>query len=132
MAIICDDIPSLPPGWLHVADHKERWERLRVEAQQEAARLAGILVDQYGAKRVWLFGSAVGEWIFHDYSDVDLIVDGLDFMTFLRVWHKIDDLTKFQIDMRPRDDFTDERWTHLIPQPVLLAERGHEPDQGTG
>ncbi|MBI2901887.1 MAG: hypothetical protein HYY17_17015, partial [Planctomycetes bacterium] len=86
MAIIRDEIPPLPPGWLRVSDHRERWEKLRLEAQAEARRLAGILIEEYGAMRVWLFGSAAGEWIFHDYSDVDMIVDGLDGRTFTRAW----------------------------------------------
>lgn len=123
MAIVFDEIPPLPPGWMRVAEHRERWEVRRREAQEAARRLARILVDEWGASRVWLFGSAAGEWVFHDGSDVDVAVDGLDDRTFTRAWSRFEDWEGFQFDIRPRDMFTDERWRTLIPEPVLLAER---------
>lgn len=113
----------MPPGWLRVEDHRERWEKLRLEAQAEARRLARILVDEFGSARVWLFGSAAGVWIFHDYSDVDMIVDGLDDGTFTRAWSWSEGASKFRIDLHERDEFTDERWARLEPHPVLLMER---------
>ncbi|MBI2901893.1 MAG: hypothetical protein HYY17_17045 [Planctomycetes bacterium] len=130
MAIIRDEIPPLPPGWLRVSDHRERWEKLRLEAQAEARRLAGILIEEYGATRVWLFGSAAGEWIFHDYSDVDMIVDGLDGRTFTRAWSGLPKRSKFEIDLHERDEFKEADWKRLIPEPVLLAERKDEADRG--
>lgn len=127
--IILDEIPPLPPGWLRVEDHRERWEKLRLEAQAEARRLARILVDEFGAARVWLFGSAVGEWIFHDYSDVDMIVDGLDDRTFTRAWSWSEGASKFRIDLHERNEFTEERWARLGPQPILLAERKDDAEK---
>jgi len=85
--------------------------------------LARILVDEYGALRVWLIGSTAGVWIFHEYSDVDIVVEGLDDRTFTRAWTRVPDLSRFRIDLRPRDELSDERWARLIPRPVLLAER---------
>ncbi len=123
MPIVLDEIPPLPPGWLRVSEHRERWERLRLEAQEEARRCARILIEEYGASRVWLMGSALGVWIFHDYSDVDIVVEGLDDRTFTRAWTRIPDLFSFRIDLRPRDEFPDEQWARLIPQPLLLLER---------
>jgi len=123
MPVIAKEIPPLPPGWLRVEEHRERWERLRHEAQEEARRCARSLVEEYGAVRVWLIGSAAGEWIFHDYSDVDIVVEGLSDRAFTRAWTHVPDLSRFKIDLRPREEFTDERWARLIPQPVLLAER---------
>ena len=123
MPLVLNDIPPLPPGWLRVSEHRERWEHLRREAQEEARRCARILIDEYGASRVWLIGSAVGEWIFHDYSDVDIVVEGVDEHGFTRAWTRVPDLFRFRIDLRPRDEFTDKRWARLVPQPVLLAER---------
>lgn len=122
MPIVLDDIPPLPPGWLRVSDHKERWERLRNEAREEARRCARVLVEEYGASKVWLIGSAVGEWIFHDYSDVDIVVEGLEDRTFTRAWNRLPDLSRFRIDLRPRDEFSDEHWARLIPGPLLLLE----------
>lgn len=123
MSIVFSEIPPLPPGWLKVSEHRERWERLRQEAMEEARLCARILVDEYGASRVWLIGSAAGVWIFHEYSDVDIVVEGLDDRAFTRAWTRVPDLSRFRIDLRPRDEFSDEHWSRLIPRPVLLAER---------
>jgi predicted nucleotidyltransferase len=122
MALVLDDIPPLPAGWLRVSEHRERWERLREQAREEARRCAWTLIEEYGASRVWLIGSAVGEWIFHDYSDVDIVVEGLDERTFTRAWTRIPEFSRFKIDLRPRDEFTDEQWAGLIPAPCLLAQ----------
>jgi predicted nucleotidyltransferase len=123
MLRVLKEIPPLPPGWLKVSEHRERWEILRQEAQEEARRCARVLIDEYGASRVWLIGSAAGEWIFHDYSDVDIVVEGLGDRVFTRAWTRVPDLSRFRIDLRPRDEFTEEQWARLIPQPVLIAER---------
>ena len=123
MPRILRDIPPLPPGLLRVSEHRGRWERLRQEAQEEARRCARILVDEYGASRVWLIGSAAGVWIFHDYSDVDVVVEGLEDRVFTRAWTYVPEVCRFKLDLRPRDEFTDEAWARLIPQPVLLAQR---------
>ncbi len=122
MPIVLRELPPLPDGWLRVSEHRDRWERLRREAQKDARRCAHILVE-YGATRVWLIGSANGTWIFHDYSDVDIVVDGLDDRTFIRAWMQVPELSRFRIDLRPRDEFTDDRWERLIPTPKLLAEK---------
>lgn len=129
---VVDDIPPLLPGWLRVSEHRERWERLRKEAQEEARRLARILIEEYGASRVWLIGSAVGTWIFHDYSDVDIVTEGLEGSAFTRAWTRLPEISRFLIDLRPRDEFSDDQWEHLIPRPVLLAERTEEVPRSPG
>lgn len=123
MPTVLNEIPPLPPGWLKVSEHREPWERLREEAKEEAGRCARILVDEYGASRIWLIGSTAGVWIFHEYSDVDIVVEGLDDRTFARAWTRVPDLSRFRIDLRPRDEFSDECWARLVPRPVLLAEK---------
>lgn len=125
------ELPPLPPEWKRVADHKERWERMRLEAQAVAREFARILVEKYGARRVWLYGSAAGEWVFHDGSDVDMAVEGLDGPLFSRAESELQGRTRFRLDLWPRDWLNDELWAKMIPEPVLLAERRDETDQGT-
>jgi len=66
-----------------VAEYRRHWrERAEREAAQrrelasrahaEAGRVAQMLVREFGARRVYLFGSLVQEGRFHERSDVDL------------------------------------------------------------
>jgi predicted nucleotidyltransferase len=49
----------------------------RSEAQELADRCSRLLREQFGAKRVILFGSAAGDAPWHSQSDLDLAVEGL-------------------------------------------------------
>jgi predicted nucleotidyltransferase len=49
----------------------------RSEAQELAGRCSQLLREQFGAKRVILFGSAAGDAPWHSQSDLDLAVEGL-------------------------------------------------------
>lgn len=122
--ILYDDIPPLPPGWLRVADHKEEWEKLRVEARAEAERLAKHLFETWPVRRVWVYGSTVGVWQFTCNSDIDLAAEGLPPEKYFTAWGDLEEASsgKFRIDLRCREDFDDERWNGLIPKPVLLYE----------
>lgn len=60
---------------------QERAARRRAvrKALEEARRIADVLVSEYGATQVWLFGSLAralqGGEGFHERSDIDLAVD---------------------------------------------------------
>jgi predicted nucleotidyltransferase len=47
------------------------------QALKAAEACAQLLKERFGAERVILFGSAAGQGIWHDQSDVDLAVEGL-------------------------------------------------------
>lgn len=49
----------------------------REEAQELAERCATLLREQFGARRVILFGSTAGDAPWHSRSDLDLAVEGL-------------------------------------------------------
>ena len=50
----------------------------RQEALDAAKRCETLLTQEFGAKRVILFGSYLGDAFQHDTSDLDLAVEGLD------------------------------------------------------
>ncbi|MDH7486697.1 MAG: nucleotidyltransferase domain-containing protein [Anaerolineae bacterium] len=58
---------------------RERRERkaLAAEARAEARKLGELLVQEFGATRVYLFGSLVRDGAFHGRSDIDLAVEGI-------------------------------------------------------
>ncbi len=69
------------------------------EARRIAASLARRLVEEWGAKRVILFGSLVREG-FHERSDIDLAVEGLDAADLLDAAVALDpDAGPFEIDI---------------------------------
>lgn len=55
-----------------IAAEGARADRLRAAGR----RIADVLCDEHGARRVWLFGSLAGGNV-HAESDLDLLVDGL-------------------------------------------------------
>lgn len=123
--IVYDDIPPLPPGWVRVADHKERWEKMRAEARQEADRLARHLGEKWNVRRVWLYGSVAGVWNFTEWSDIDLAAEGLTVANEFEAKRDLEAIRQMplRIDLRRREEWPDERWNRLIPTPVLLFER---------
>lgn len=61
----------------------EKMERIRSEALERAAKVAGLLKGKYGAKRVIIFGSVVRKAYMHEGSDIDLLVEGIKKEDFL-------------------------------------------------
>jgi len=68
-----------------------RWERKeresawrREQAWRVAHRAARLLKEQFGARRVAVFGSLTRKSLFHPRSDVDLAVWGLDERVYYR------------------------------------------------
>jgi len=58
-------------------------------ARQEACRIARTLVGDYGAKRVYAFGSLTREGRFGEHSDIDLAVEGLPPELYLRALGRV-------------------------------------------
>jgi len=55
---------------------QSRRERIRV-ARQTAEICSRLLVDRFGARKVYLFGSLASGRMPHERSDIDLAVEGL-------------------------------------------------------
>jgi len=71
------------------------------EAYEAARRCAETLVDKFGARRVYLFGS-LAEGMFKRASDIDLVVEGLNPVLFFKAYVEISDLAgKFNVDLIP-------------------------------
>ena len=82
-----------------LADRQERRERL-LEAARQAAR---ILRAEYGARRVWLFGSLRRPW-FHEGSDVDLAVEGVATERIGHAWDRIAGVVGHAVDLVSLDE----------------------------
>lgn len=80
-----------------VAEYRRHWRErtareaarrreLASRARAEARRAAHVLVREFGASRVYLFGSLAQEGWFHERSDVDLAVEGIASERFFKAW----------------------------------------------
>ena len=63
-----------------------RRRELASRARAEAGRVAQVLVREFGASRIYLFGSLAQEGRFHEWSDVDLAVEGIAPERFFKAW----------------------------------------------
>jgi predicted nucleotidyltransferase len=93
-------------GWRERAELADVRRRERaVEARALLPLLARHLVAEYGARRIWLIGSLV-EGGFHERSDVDLVVEGIEGAAIYRAGADLDELAegRFRIDLIPAED----------------------------
>ena len=84
-------------GYAATAQTRARARRERLEARRQrswalAQRSAARLKDEFGASRVTVFGSVLRPSLFHERSDVDLAVWGLDEHLYLRALAALLDL----------------------------------------
>ena len=63
-----------------------------------AAAAARLLREQYGATRVWVFGSVLQPW-FHETSDLDLAAEGLQPERAGEAWDRVADLAGCRVDL---------------------------------
>lgn len=92
---------------------RERWKRQRAEdeaaagkAMSLARRLSTVLVERYGARRVFLCGSlARGE--FGEGSDIDLAAEGIADEGFFRAGAELERLAEpLRVDLVPLESAT--------------------------
>lgn len=74
-------------------------ESRRRQARQAAEACTALLKSQFGAKRVILFGSLVGQGVWHDQSDLDLAVEGLDPADFFKAYSACSNLLPRDLDL---------------------------------
>lgn len=80
----------------------------RTRARKTASRAAALLKEQYGVRRVMLFGSLARNEPFSFQSDIDLVVWGLDNRVYYRVVSQLLDLDpSIAIDLILAEDASD-------------------------
>lgn len=99
----------IPPEKMAVyratAQRREQERRALVEARRERAlalaqTASQLLKQEFGAARVVLFGSTLAPAFFHERSDIDLAVWGLDERLYLRALGRLLDLDPaFEFDL---------------------------------
>jgi predicted nucleotidyltransferase len=85
---------------------RQEEERRREQAQRteralvQARRAAALLKERFGARQVVLYGSLARQDFFHQRSDIDLAVRGIETKDFWRAWAALDTLElEFEINL---------------------------------
>jgi len=127
-------IPEGAPAVELVDAWRERFARERLDLAAEAAgarvqaeRCARLLVERFGAARVYLVGSLARGRGFHRYSDIDLAVSGLPSEHYLTAVDALYRLVGRDIDLIRMEDAADEMSGHVAAEGELLYERTQAP-----
>ncbi|KKM10436.1 hypothetical protein SY88_14010 [Clostridiales bacterium PH28_bin88] len=87
-------------AWIENARRqRERNAALAGKAYDQARVMAAVLGKEFGARRVYLFGSLLYPERFREGSDIDLGVEGMDPGVFLRAECRLEELTDFPFDL---------------------------------
>lgn len=73
-------------------------EARRRELRSTADRIAAMLKADFGAQRVWVFGSVVRPW-FHEESDLDLAAEGISPSQRAEAWDRALTLASTSVDL---------------------------------
>ncbi len=108
-----------------VKARKERETRIAIVAKKRAQECARLLCEEFGAKRVYLFGSLT-EGTFHENSDIDLAVEGLLPNLYFRALAKAYGVSDgFEIDLVPLEEYPFKE-SILVEGELLYAVEGSE------
>ncbi len=73
------DFDQYVDAWRERLARQQSEQHLRAQRLREVARsCARLLVQGFGARKVYLFGSLLDQDLVHDRSDIDLAVEGLE------------------------------------------------------
>jgi len=78
-------------------------QKLINKALRDAKHIARILVKQFGAKEIILYGSLAKAKYFDTFSDIDLVAKGLG-ANYLKAYGYCLQLTKFNLDLKAYED----------------------------
>ncbi len=102
-----------------IGDQRER-------ARQVAQACADLLREQFGARRVILFGSLVGPEPWHEGSDIDLAVEGIPSEQFFKAWGACDRLLPrdlgMVLDLVPLEDVSPRMRARILGEVDVPAD----------
>lgn len=123
--------------------HVDHWRRRRAEQQAQNQRLAqkaradlerivDVLVRQFGAKRIILFGS-LARGRFAPDSDIDLAVEGIAREDYFDALAAVNRLTRRWVDLKPLEDLDPHfRQRVLATGDCVYASSVQQLDSRTG
>ncbi|MFB0534562.1 MAG: nucleotidyltransferase family protein [Anaerolineae bacterium] len=108
---------------------RRRRQTLAAEARLEARRLGDLLVRQFGATRVYLFGSLTRDGAFHERSDIDLATEGLTPTSLFEAGIALDRACdyRYRVDLVDLETAREGMRELILEEGVLLCERNRDP-----
>jgi len=100
-------------------------EKLRQQALKISKRLGEILVSEFHAKKVVLFGSVLEKSYFKEGSDIDIAVEGLSKELYFAALGRLMMESPFNIDLKPVEDVSYLLKQRISKGKVLYEERDH-------
>ncbi len=111
-------------------------EKRKEQALEAAEACIRLLKERFGARRVILFGSIVGQGPWHGRSDIDLAVEGLASTEFFPAYSACRDLLPqgLELDLVPLEDAYPEMRARILgevemPDDPMLALQGLIEDE---
>lgn len=99
----------------------ESGENRKAQAMTGAEACVRLLTEQFGARRVILFGSLAGKRVWHGQSDIDLAVEGLAPSEFFRAYSACRDLLPrdLDLDLVPLEKACPEMRARILEEVVI-------------
>ncbi|WP_017293680.1 nucleotidyltransferase family protein [Geminocystis herdmanii] len=69
------------------------------QAQQDAEYIIMMIINKYTPKRIIQWGSVLESKHFSEASDIDIAVEGINSIEFMRLLKEAEDMTNFSLDL---------------------------------
>lgn len=109
--------------WRERLAQQEKEQKVRAERLREVARAcARHLVQNFRAKRVYLFGSLLADDLVQERSDIDLAVEGLDKSLYFRALADLYSLLPpgVELDLVPLESARPDLAEQITSEGILL------------
>jgi predicted nucleotidyltransferase len=112
--------------WDERASHdKIAREKLRRQALKVSKRLGEILISEFHAEKVVLFGSILDRDRFREGSDIDMAVAGMPAELYFAALGRLIMESPFDIDLKPIEDASVLLKQRILSGKVLYEKRNH-------
>jgi predicted nucleotidyltransferase len=113
---------SYVEGWRNrQEEEKKNLEKRAKEAKEKAEELACILIREYGASEVRLFGSLLRYGRFHANSDIDLAASGLHPSQYFSILSRLNSNIDFEVDLIDLDACPSWLALYIRQEGILLG-----------
>ncbi|MCZ6675696.1 MAG: nucleotidyltransferase domain-containing protein [Candidatus Poribacteria bacterium] len=95
------------------SDQRMHNQRLAQQARADLERIVDLLVSEFGATQIILFGSLV-KGRFADASDIDLAVEGIPSAQYFAALAAVNCVSPVWVDLKPLEDLTPHFRHHVL------------------
>ena len=119
----CVDVEALAAAWKRRrAGRQAQLEERASRARDAARRAAQVLTDEFGAERVWMFGSLAWGRV-HERSDLDLAVEGLAPERFSAALSRVSGIAGEQVDLVPLESCAESLRRRVLEHGIRVDDR---------